>query len=180
MRASTRNRGGFTLIELIVVISILAILAGALIPRVTNRMAHARDARRLADMRTIKNAIDQYYIDKGYFPDPRQNAVYGGWDVSQDGDFIPTLLSEGYLQSIPKDPINDDTYQYRYYVYDKGTGGCASASKFYVLGLRAFETADMALKNTGYFQCASRNWGSEFAYVTGGGASMTSTGNPGG
>jgi len=48
-----------------------------------------------------------------------------------------------------------------------------------VLGLRAFETADMALKNTGYFQCSARNWGSEFAYVTGGGASMTSTENLG-
>lgn len=174
------RRAGFTLIELVVVISILAILAGALIPRVTNRMAQSRDARRLADLRAVKNAVDQFYIDKGYYPPARQNAAYGGWDVSQDGDFIPTLLSEGYLQSIPKDPINDETYQYRYYLYDKGTGGCRGDSKFYVLGLRAFETADMALKNTGYFQCASRNWGTEFAYVTGGGASMTSSTNLGG
>lgn len=172
-------RAGFTLIELVVVISILAILAGALIPRVTNRMAQSRDARRLADVRAVKNAVDQYYIDKGYYPAALQNAAYGGWDVSQDGDFIPTLISEGYLQSIPKDPINDDTYQYRYYVYDKGTAGCKSDGKFYVLGIRAFETADMALKNTGYFQCSGRNWASEFAYVTGGGASMTSTPNSG-
>ena len=177
---NSHSRGGFTLIELVVVISILAILAGALIPRVTNRMAQSRDARRLADLRSIKNAVDQYYIDKGYYPAAQQNAAFGGWDVSQDGDFIPDLLSEGYLQAIPKDPLNDDTYQYRYFVYDKGTGGCAGDSKFYVLGLRAFETGDMALKNTGYFQCSGRNWGSEFAYVTGGGASMTTTPNQGG
>jgi general secretion pathway protein G len=173
-------RAGFTLIELIVVVSILVILAGALIPRVTNRMAAARDAQRLTDIRTIKNAIDQYFTDKGTYPAANQNAAFGGWDVSQDGDFIPTLFAAGYLKSIPKDPINDDTYQYRYYLYDKGIGGCKGDTPFYVLGVRAFETADMALKNTGYFQCASRNWGTEFAYVTGGGVAMTTSSSIGG
>jgi general secretion pathway protein G len=168
-------RAGFSLIELIVVVSILAILAGALIPRVSNRMARSRDAQRLADVRALKNAIDKYHADKGVYPPAKQSAAHGGWDVSQDGDFIPTLLAEGYLQAIPHDPINDDTYQYRYYLYDQGAGGCASSSKFYVLGIRAFETADSALKNTGWFQCATRNWGSEFAYVTGGGAPLTTT-----
>ena len=173
------TRNGFTLVELIVVVSILAILAGALIPRITNRMAQSRDAQRLADIRTIKSAVDQYFVDKGNYPAAHQNSAFGGWDVSQDGDFIPELVAAGYLKSAPRDPLNDDTYQYRYYVYDKGTGGCKGDTRFYVLGLRAFETADTALKNTGYFQCASRNWGTEFAYVTGGGASMTATLNRG-
>lgn len=172
MRTHTHLRTGFTLIELVVVISILAILAGALIPRVTNRMAQSRDARRLSDVQAIKAAVDQYYVDKGVYPAAQQNAAFGGWDVSHDNDFIPTLVSEGYLPAPAKDPLNDDTYHYRYFVYDKGTAGCKSDGKFYVLGIRAFETADMALKNTGYFQCSSRNWGTEFAYVTGGGASM--------
>lgn len=176
----TTPRTGFTLIELVVVISILAILAGALIPRVTNRMAQSRDARRLADVQTIKNAVDQFYIDKGYYPAAQQNASYGGWDVSQDGSFIPDLVKEGYLPAVPADPMNDETYQYRYYVYDKGTGGCKGDGKFYVLGVKAFETADAALKSKGYFKCSSRNWGDEFAYVTGGGASETATTNSGG
>ena len=174
-----RNQKGFTLIELVVVISILAILAGAMIPRVTNRMAQSRDARRLADVQAVKHALDQFYIDKGRYPDAKQNASYGGWDVSQDGDFIPDLIKEGYLTDVPKDPINDETYQYRYYLYPKGTGGCKGDASFYVLGVRAFETNDYALKNKGQFKCASRNWGDEFAYVTGGGASETSTSNLG-
>ena len=47
MKNQERHRG-FTVIELIVVISILAILSGVLVPRVTNHMKSARDARRLA------------------------------------------------------------------------------------------------------------------------------------
>lgn len=168
----SRAMRGFTLIELVVVISILAILAGALIPRVTNRMAQSRDMRRLSDLQAVKAAVDQYYIDKGAYPVAKTNASFGGWDVSQDGDFIPILVQSGYLQDMPKDPLNDATYQYRYYVYPKGTSGCKGNTPFYVLGIRAFETAEVAAANKGYFQCTGRDWSTEFAYVTGGGASL--------
>ena len=70
------TRNGFTLVELIVVVSILAILAGALIPRITNRMAQSRDAQRLADIRTIKTAVDQYFSDKGTYPAAHQNSAF--------------------------------------------------------------------------------------------------------
>src|SRR5204862_7013040 len=48
-----RSLRGFTLIELVVVISILAILSGVLVPRVTNHLKAARDARRLADIKAV-------------------------------------------------------------------------------------------------------------------------------
>lgn len=170
-------RKGFSLIELVVVVSILAILAGAMIPRVTNRMAQSRDARRLADMQVIQHAIDQYKEEKGHYPAANQNASYGGWDVSQDGDFIPDLVKDGYLKSVPKDPINDENYQYRYYLYPAGSASCKGDGAFYVLGVRAFETNDYARKYKGGFKCSSRDWGDEFSYVTGGGATETSNAN---
>ena len=37
---------------------------------------------------------------------------------------IPALLAEGYLREPPADPLNDNTYQYRYRVYNKGANGC--------------------------------------------------------
>ena len=162
---------GFSLIELVVVISILAILAGVLVPRVTSHMKSARDARRLADIKTIRNAIEQYYMDKGSYPVATPNSSYGGWDVSHDNNFITVLRNSGYLEEMPADPINDETYHYRYYVYAAGSYGCKGDTEFYVLGVRNFESTDFAKKNKGFFRCSSRDWSSEFAYVTGGGAS---------
>src|SRR5262245_21915919 len=109
-------QAGFTMMELVVVISILAILAGALIPRVASRMASARDARRMTDIHAVRDALDQFYLDHGHWPAGHANSSYGGWDVSQDGDLIPELVEKGYLSEAPRDPVNDDTYHYRYYV----------------------------------------------------------------
>lgn len=165
-----RSRPGFTLIELIVVISILAILAGALIPRVTNHMAEARDARRLADIRAVQAAIEQFHADKRRYPDSKPNASYGGWDVSTDGDFVPELVQFGYLPESARDPRNDASFFYSYYLYDKGTAGCRGDGKFYVLGIKAFETSAFATKHAGWFRCADRDWTEELAYASGGGA----------
>jgi general secretion pathway protein G len=163
------KRHGFTLIELVVVISILAILSGVLVPRVTNHLKTARDARRLADVKAVRVAIEQYRLEKGAYPAANANSSYGGWDVSNDGDFIRVLRDNGYLDEDAVDPINDATFHYRYYVYAKGSYGCESSSEFYVLGIRNFESEDFAVKNRGWFQCSGRNWNDEFAYVTGGG-----------
>ena len=169
---NTSNRRGFTLIELVVVVSILAILAGVMVPRVTHHMKSARDARRLADIKTVRTAIEQYYMDKGEYPAANTNSSFGGWDVSNDGNFIEALKQEGYLDEKSVDPINDSTYHFRYYVYNNGAYGCVGDGRYYVLGIRNFETQDAADDNPGYFQCSSRNWGNEFDYVTGGGASL--------
>lgn len=169
---SFRSSRGFTLIELVVVISILAILSGVLVPRVTNHLKSARDARRLADIKAVRGAIEQYYMDKGVYPTPNANSSYGGWDVSTDGDFIRVLRDQGYLDQDASDPINDATFHYRYYVYAKGSYGCVGNQDFYVIGIRSFESSDFALKNKGYFTCTGRDWNTEFAFVTGGGASL--------
>ncbi len=160
---------GFTLIELVVVVSLLAILSGVLVPRVTTHMQSARDARRLADLKRVRNAIEQYQMDRGEYPPAETNRSYGGWDVSIDGGFLETLVEEGYLDQTPRDPINDPTYHYRYYVYDAGAYGCDGRTRFYVLGIRNFESSEFARRNRGFFKCAGRNWGTEFAYVSGGG-----------
>jgi general secretion pathway protein G len=166
-----RPQSGFTLVEFIVAVSVLAILAGAVIPRVTNHLAGARDEQRLADIRAVQAAIEQFHRDKQRYPDARPNASYGGWDVSNDGDFIPELVQFGYLPAPARDPGEDAGCFYAYFLYDRGTAGCASRGKFYVLGIKSFETASFAARNLGEFQCADRDWSAELAYVTGGGLS---------
>jgi general secretion pathway protein G len=165
-------RTGFTLIELIVVVSILAILAGVLVPRVSDHMASARDARRLADVKSLQAAIEQFKMDKGHYPRADQSGSHGGWDVTHDGQFISELVKKGYLEEPVADPTNDDTFHYRYYVYNQGSSGCGGDGRFYVLGVRNFESRDFSKKHKGFFRCSGRDWGSEFAYVTGGGATF--------
>jgi hypothetical protein len=105
------------------------------------------------------------------FPPASENASFNGWDVSHDGDFIPELVLAGYLTEPARDPLDDDLHHYRYFVYPKGAGGCVGPGPFYVLGVKAFESADFAARHPGFFECSGRDWSQEFAYVTGGGAS---------
>ncbi len=167
----SRRCGAFTLIELVIVMLILSILAGVAIPRVSAYQAKARDARRMQDLRTVQDAIEQYKLEKGAYPAAHHSSSYGGWDVSHDGDFIPSLVEEGYLAGPVDDPLSSDRYHFRYYVYSKGSYGCAGTEPFYVLGIRHFETDSAKQSNIGAFKCLNRDWGQEFDYVTGGGAS---------
>ncbi|MBI5361968.1 MAG: prepilin-type N-terminal cleavage/methylation domain-containing protein [Planctomycetes bacterium] len=161
---------GFSLLEVVIAVLVLAMIAGVATPRIQNRLAVARDTRRLADIVRVREAIELFHEDNGRWPAADTNASYGGWDVSHDGGFIGELVRAGYLEGPARDPRNDATYHYRYYVYPVGSYGCASEDPFYVLGVRAFETADFATRNHGVVQCSGRDWSSEFAFVVGGGA----------
>ena len=167
-----RRTPGFSPIELAVVVALLAIAAGVVGPRVSSEMAAARDGRRIADLQRVREAIERYHDDTGRYPEPSRNPSFGGWDVSLDGDFVHALSEEGYLPADLVDPVNDRTYHYRYYVYEAGAYGCSGGEPFYVLGVKQFESPEVAERNRGSFQCSSRDWGREFAYVIGGGAGM--------
>ena len=79
---------GFTLIELIVVISIIIILSSIGLAQYKNGVIHASEATLKQDLFLMRDAIDQYYADKTQYP--------GSLD---------SLVSEGYLRKLPDDPF---------------------------------------------------------------------------
>lgn len=84
---STRDRQGFTLLELIVVVSIIGILASIAMPNLIQTPTRAREAVLKTNLRTIREVIDQHYGDKGAYPPS-----------------IEALVDEGYLRDVPTDP----------------------------------------------------------------------------
>ena len=86
--AIRNHEGGFTLIELIVVIAIIGILATMALPAMKNAPIRAREAVLKADLYQIRSCIDQYLGDKGEYPESLQG-----------------LVDAGYLRFVPIDPI---------------------------------------------------------------------------
>ncbi len=96
MKQRLQSASGFTLIEMLVVVSIITILAGMSIAQYKHGVTVAQEAALKEDLFRMREAIDQYYADKGQYPVD-----------------ITALVSEGYLRQVPKDPFtrSTDTWQ---------------------------------------------------------------------
>jgi len=87
---SWKDRSGFTMIELMVVMSLIVILATMGLVQYRRSIVHTQEAVLKEDLFRLRDAIDQYYADKNQYPS----------DIS-------ALVSDGYLREIPKDPMTD-------------------------------------------------------------------------
>ncbi|MBT4385185.1 type II secretion system protein [Candidatus Peregrinibacteria bacterium] len=88
-------RRGFTLVELLIVITIIGILSVALVPRLIGGSEKARNAARRADLQQIATAVEFFADDGG--------GVYPA--SSDDTDCVSTLAIDPYLTTIPADPL---------------------------------------------------------------------------
>ncbi len=102
-----KRRSGFTIIEMLIVVTILAMLAGVLIPVLQEGQATARDSRRMADLRTIQSALADFYRDSGLYPDTGGEWWGDATDVGTYGyaanGYIPGLVPD-FLTALPRDP----------------------------------------------------------------------------
>ena len=91
-----RTIGGFTLIEVMVVMALIVVLASIGLAMYTNSQTRAREAVLKTDLVRMREAIDQYYADKNRYPPS-----------------LDTLVTDKYLRGIPEDPFTQatDTWQ---------------------------------------------------------------------
>ena len=88
---SLLTRAGFTLLELMIVISIIIILAAVALPQYQKTIMHARETVLKDDLFKFRSIIDQYAADKGKLPQS-----------------LDDLVTAGYMRELPKDPITDN------------------------------------------------------------------------
>jgi len=88
---SLLTAAGFTLLELMIVISIIIILASVALPQYQKTIMHARETVLRDDLFNMRKLIDQYSADKGKLPQS-----------------LDDLVSAGYMREVPKDPITDN------------------------------------------------------------------------
>jgi len=97
-RLTLRRSGdqGWTLIELMIVVTLIMLLASLSLVQYRNSITRAKEGTLRAQLFIMRDAIDQYYADKAKYPDSLQ-----------------TLVSEQYLRSVPRDPFTEssDTWQ---------------------------------------------------------------------
>ena len=86
--AGQPSEGGFTLVELLIVISLIMILAAMGVVQYRNSVIAAKESVLHTDLFRMRDAIDQYYADKGKYPST-----------------LDALVSEGYMRKLPVDPI---------------------------------------------------------------------------
>jgi type II secretion system protein G len=94
----------FTLIEMLVVISIIGILATLIAANLNSARSRARDAERKSDLKNIETALRLYYNDNNEYPVANTLPWGAKWNV---GNIV-------YMQMLPIDPLSpNQTYQYK-------------------------------------------------------------------
>lgn len=161
-------RRGFTLVELLVVIAIIGLLSSVAVVSLDQARAKSRDAKRLADMRQIQNALAIYYDANGFLPWSDGDGC-GTWDVgNRDYPLLGGSIA-GAMNITPRDPTaTGNCGGYFYFQYPANSSGCdASKGNFYVLGVVNMETSPSTYPGSPGWSCPGRNWQAELEWVTG-------------
>jgi prepilin-type N-terminal cleavage/methylation domain-containing protein len=93
---NTRKRAGFSLMELLAVVTILGIIAAIIVPRVTVSSDTAKTKVNNHNKATINSAVERWYIEKGSWP--ANNLA----DIGADTNYFP--------QGIPTNPVDGSAY----------------------------------------------------------------------
>ena len=163
---------GFTLVEILVSIAILASLtAGVFLAiRPKTQIDKANDAKRQADLSSVKTNLDLYYHDKNCYPSLTSSVSNDFADALKNG----TQWKEGntlYMQKVPKDPAGDS------YTYITDSTACpqwsalfSKYSREYAVDSASGTTAICGLSQTASKRCVPNGFDSSWGCVVSGDA----------
>ena len=141
---------GFTIVELLIVIVVIAILAAISVVSYNGITQRARDAERQTEMGAIEKALEMYHADFGGYPNCAGGTYIPGQALgscTQAG--LAAALVPNYLSAMPTDPKNsgNDVYRYAYgYRKTSPTTFTGDQSDNYITGMR-METVTGNLNN---------------------------------
>jgi type II secretion system protein G len=131
---------GFTLLELLVVISIIGLLSSVVLASVNSARENARDTKRISDLREVRTALEMYYTDNGFYPNHNNSQTSPSVECGTSGgnawwSLLSTALSPKYISKMPQDIQNgQNTF---YYCGDKPN------AEEYILGVKMEKSSNI-------------------------------------
>jgi prepilin-type N-terminal cleavage/methylation domain-containing protein len=176
MSKKTVGLHGFTIVELLIVIVVIAVLATLPVAAYSGMQQRGRDTQRVSDMKAIVKGLEMYKTITGAYPTASTANVISGWEASSinPSQFLFVLKTSNVMSVVPVDPVNNSTTDthgmlYRYFKYAAGSNGCDPIrGAYYVLVVGDAESSTGQLGASPGFQCSGRNWSTEGGWVTGG------------
>lgn len=135
---------GFTLVELLVVISIIVVMSGVALTLYQSAQSHARDSQRMADLKAVQSALEQYHNDLNSYP-PSTVLSYSPTNAFDLGGSL-TGNGNVYIGILPRDPLfapGNGNLDYVYYPLPSSPSPCNGTSSIctnYCLGAKLENT----------------------------------------
>lgn len=106
MLGAIKNKKGFTIVELLVVIVVIAILVALTLPNLLSLQERARDDERKNDIKNVQSSLEAHYNDNNFYPAALAD------------------LETDYIEEVPTDPDSGDPY-----TYTATPDGCTTAGE---------------------------------------------------
>lgn len=118
-KVGRRSKRGFTLVELLVVVVVLAVLAAIVLPKFMDSGSRSKESAQKSDLKIIRNAVQLFYTDTGYYPSTLTDLTRDDgttakiWNGTAEASLTTTTDYHGpYLQEVPDDPVKNVAFTY--------------------------------------------------------------------